>query len=99
MISTKKIKIALVHDDFIQFGGAEKLFYELVREFSNDDLFDVTVFSSLISPKWKEVFLKDKVTYCESFLKYLPFSYLYSRLIFLTNLFSARGLKYLSLFK
>jgi glycosyltransferase involved in cell wall biosynthesis len=87
MISTKKIKIALVHDDFIQFGGAEKLFYELVREFSNDDLFDVTVFSSLISPKWKEVFLKDKVTYCESFLKYLPFSYLYSRLIFLTNLF------------
>lgn len=87
MNSIKKIKIAFVHDDFIQFGGAEKLILEIITEFQNDKNFDILIFSSIISPKWKNVFHNMDLKYKESFLGFMPFSYVYSKLFFINNFF------------
>lgn len=87
MNSTKKIKIAFVHDDFIQFGGAEKLFLEVIRDFQDDQNFEIVIFSSIISPEWKETFHNLSLKFVESFLGFLPYSYLYSRLFFVNSFF------------
>jgi glycosyltransferase involved in cell wall biosynthesis len=87
MISSKKIKVAFVHDDFIQVGGAEKLFLEIVKEFNIDESFDVKVYSSLISKNWKEVFKKYNIKYEESFLSYLPFCYKLHKILFIFDWF------------
>lgn len=87
MNSTKKIKIALVHDDFIQFGGAEKLFWDLILEFSKDPRYDVVVFSSLISEKWKKIFENEEIFYIESFLKNFPFCYHVSKIFFIFEMY------------
>jgi hypothetical protein len=70
-----KIKLALVHDDFIQSGGAEKFFLELIDLFKKDQDYEIEVFSSLISPKWKKFFKEREIFYQESFLKNFPFCY------------------------
>lgn len=87
MSFTRKIKVAFVHDDFIQFGGAEKLFLDIVKEFSNDSRYEVTVFSSLISKKWKKIFENEGILYNESFLKNFPFCYHLSKIFFLFELY------------
>lgn len=87
MKSIKKVKIALVHDDFIQFGGAEKLFLEIIKEFLYDSRFEVKVFSSLISHEWKGIFAKNKIEYEESFLAKIPFCYKFHKLFFILDLF------------
>lgn len=84
---TRKIKIAFVHDDFIQFGGAEKLILEIVREFQNDNEFEVTVFASIISKKWQSILNENKINFKESFLSSLPFVDKYSKFLFFTDLF------------
>lgn len=87
MKSIKKVKIAFVHDDFIQHGGAEKLFLEIIKEFSYDERFDVKVFSSLISQDWKGILAKNKITIQESFLAKIPFCYRLHKLFFIFDLF------------
>lgn len=82
-----KIKIAFVHDDFIQFGGAEKFFLDFILTFKNDTQFEITVFSSLISPSWKRIFKEREIFYKESFLKNFPFCYKFSKLFFLVDLY------------
>jgi glycosyltransferase involved in cell wall biosynthesis len=84
---TRKIKIGLVHDDFIQFGGAEKLFLDLILEFSKDENYETYVFSSLISEEWKKIFDENKIIYKESFLKKIPFCYKFSKIFFLFELY------------
>lgn len=84
---TKKIKVAFVHDDFIQFGGAEKLFLDIIKEFSNDNKFEIFVYSSLISEKWKKIFENEGILFKESFLKNFPFCYYFSKIFFLFELY------------
>ena len=84
---TKKIRIAFVHDDFIQFGGAEKLFFDVIHDFKLDSQYEIKVFSSIVSPNWQKIFLENNISYYQSFLKYFPFSYKYSKFFFVTSLF------------
>lgn len=84
---TKKIKVAFVHDDFIQFGGAEKLFLDIIKEFSDDTRFEIFVYSSLISEKWKKIFENEGILFKESFLKNFPFCYYFSKIFFLFELY------------
>ena len=84
---TRKIKIGFVHDDFIQFGGAEKLFFDLILEFSKDKNYETYVFSSLISQDWKRIFDENNVIYKESFLQKIPFCYRFSKIFFLFELY------------
>ena len=44
------MKIALVCDDLIQFGGAEKIVMELCSIFPDSPLY-----TSVISKKWREI--------------------------------------------
>lgn len=83
----KNIKIAFVHDDFIQFGGAEKLFLEVILKFQRKSNYEVEVFSSLISKPWKKIFLENKIPYYESFLAKIPFCYNLHKSFFLFNFF------------
>lgn len=87
MRSTKKIKIAFVHDDFIQFGGAEKFFLELILEFKLNPDFEIKVFSSLINKPWKQIFIQNKIIFEESFLNKLPFSYFFHKVFFIFDWF------------
>lgn len=82
-----KIKIAFVHDDFIQYGGAEKFFLDLILSFKNDARYEIAVFSSLISPSWKQVFIDQEISYKESFLKNFPYCYKFSKLFVLFDLY------------
>lgn len=85
--SIKDLKIAVVHDDFIQKGGAEKLIFDIILEFKNRG-YDVTVFSSLFSKEWKMLFDEEKILINESFLKFFPGCYLFSKYFFLFDLFN-----------
>lgn len=80
------LKIAIVHDDFIQKGGAEKLIYEITREFVCRGS-KVVVYSSLISPEWKKILNQEKILYEESFLKFFPGCYKFSKFFFFFDLF------------
>jgi len=82
-----KIKIAFVHDDFIQYGGAEKFFLDLILSFKNDARYEIAVFSSLISPSWKQVFIDQEISYKESFLKNFPYCYKVSKLFVLFDFY------------
>jgi len=87
MKSIRKIKIAFVHDDFIQFGGAEKLFLDVIKDFSADNLFEIKIFSSLISPEWAQVFNENGFLFEESFLNKIPYCYKIYKFFFIFNLF------------
>jgi len=87
MNSTNKIKIAVVHDDFIQFGGAEKLILEIAKDLKSEIDFEVEIFSSLISDRWKKILKEKDIKFTESFLSKIPFCYQISKVFFLSDLF------------
>lgn len=63
------MKIALVHDDFIQYGGAEKLvlaFHELWPE--------APIYTSIVSHQWQKRAKEMKVKFVTSFMQRLPFA-------------------------
>lgn len=60
------MKIALVHDDLIQHGGAERLFEAMMETFPQAD-----VFASMISDHWKFEIRNSKFE--TSFMQKLPF--------------------------
>ena len=63
------MKIALVHDDLIQFGGAEKLlmtFHEIWP--------DAPVYTSVVSKRWKKVCENKNIKLTTSFMQYFPFA-------------------------
>lgn len=87
MTFSKKFKVAIVHDDFIQFGGAEKLIFEISKKLKANPEFEVRIFSSLISPQWKKILHTNNLNYQESFLRFIPFCYSISKLFFIPNFF------------
>lgn len=88
MNSIKKFKIAIVHDDFIQKGGAEFLILNIALFLNKSDEFEVIIFSSLISDEWKKILKDSGLGFQESFLKYFPFSYKISKLFVFFDLFN-----------
>jgi glycosyltransferase involved in cell wall biosynthesis len=87
MNSSRKYKIAIVHDDFIQFGGAENLIFDISKKLNLNSDFEIVIYSSLISTKWKKKLSNASLKYQESFLSYIPFCYLISKIFFIPNLF------------
>lgn len=84
----KHRKIAVVHDDFIQKGGAEKLIFEIIESLSQKD-FEVVIHSSIISNYWIRKFSKLKNTSLKtSFLQSIPLVDRFSKFLFFTNLYS-----------
>lgn len=61
------MKLAIVHDDFIQHGGAERLVLELLRLYP-----DAILYTSYISKEWQQVFNTDSIKVKTSFMQYLP---------------------------
>lgn len=61
------MKVALVHEYLVTEGGAEKVFYSLLKLFPNAD-----VFTSIYNPKVIKLSKKTKVF--TSFIQYLPFA-------------------------
>ena len=62
------MKIALVHDDLIQFGGAERLLMAL------HDLYpDAPLYTSMASSKWKKICKQKNIKLVTSFMQNLPF--------------------------
>ncbi len=61
------MKVAIVHDDLIQFGGAEKVLVALHEIWP-----DAKVFTSVISPAWKKVCEDSKIDVETSFMQKLP---------------------------
>ncbi|MEK7595155.1 MAG: glycosyltransferase [Patescibacteria group bacterium] len=63
---TSEIRVAIVHDDLIQFGGAEKVFMALL------DLYpSASVYTSVISTEWKDILQKKKINVSTSFMQSL----------------------------
>ncbi len=62
------MKLAIVCDDLIQFGGSEKVVEALLQEFS-----DAELFTTVISKRWKKLLDTKKVVYHTSFLQKFPF--------------------------
>jgi glycosyltransferase involved in cell wall biosynthesis len=85
---SKKYRIAIVHDDFIQRGGAERLLVDVIKLVENSGDYEFTIYSSIISPNWKSFFESRGWDYKESFLRYFPFSYLYSKFFIFFNFFN-----------
>lgn len=83
----KRLKIAVVHDDFIQYGGAEFLVLDLLKELKKNPNLQITVFSSIISSNWKSKIEQLGISYVESFLSKVPFSSKISKIYFFSNLF------------
>jgi glycosyltransferase involved in cell wall biosynthesis len=54
-LMTRDLKIALVHDDLIQHGGAERLFEAMIEIWPQAD-----VFTSMVSDYWKSEILNPK---------------------------------------
>ena len=63
------MKLAIICDDLIQFGGAEKVFMALCEAFP-----DATVFTSVASKKWQKICKEKGITLKTSFFQKLPFS-------------------------
>ena len=62
------MKIAVVCDDLIQWGGAEKVFLDVLEIYPN-----AIVYTSVISDKWKEKLNNLNIEYKVSFLQKFPF--------------------------
>ena len=60
------MNLALVHDDLIQHGGAERLFVVMAEIWP-----EASVFTSMVAGKWK--MLNDKWKISTSFMQHLPF--------------------------
>ena len=63
------MRIALVHDDLIQFGGAENLLLALHELWP-----DAPVYTAVASKKWKKICKEKKINLRTSFMQKLPFS-------------------------
>ncbi|MBI4091151.1 glycosyltransferase family 4 protein, partial [candidate division WWE3 bacterium] len=61
------MKIALVHDDLIQFGGAEKILLALRQIWP-----EAPIFTSVVSPAWREICAKQKIKVVTSFMQNFP---------------------------
>ena len=61
------MKIAIVHDDFIQHGGAEKLVLALLSIYP-----DATLYTSQVTEDWKKKLKESNIKYKTSFMQYLP---------------------------
>lgn len=62
------MKLALVCDDLIQFGGAEKVFLAVSKEFP-----EAPVFTAVISDEWKKILNEKGIKFHTSFMQNLPF--------------------------
>lgn len=62
------MKIALVFDDLVQYGGAEKLLLAVTEIFPQAPLY-----TTLATSTWKETFSKSGITLKLSFMQKLPF--------------------------
>jgi glycosyltransferase involved in cell wall biosynthesis len=83
----KNLKIAIVHDDFIQNGGAEFFIFDIAKELQKNQQFKITVVSSIVTSDWENKFKELNIEVIESFLGKLPFVRYYSKVLFLTPLF------------
>jgi len=83
----KKLKVAVVHDDFIQKGGAEFLVLDLLKELKKINEIELVVFTSIINNYWKQKFLEEKLKFESSFLGRIPFSDKLYKVFFLSDLF------------
>ena len=63
------MRIALVHDDLIQHGGAERLLLALHELWPN-----APIYTSVASKEWIEFCLKEKIHLKTSFMQRLPFA-------------------------
>ena len=63
------MRIALVHDDLIQFGGAENLLLALHELWP-----DAPVYTAVASKKWKKICKEKKINLRTSFMQKLPLS-------------------------
>lgn len=62
------MKIALVHDDLIQFGGAERLVMALHELWP-----DAPLYTSVASPQWLKICKEKNINLKTSFMQHLPF--------------------------
>ncbi len=62
------MKVAIVHDDLIQSGGAEKLVSALFEIWP-----DATLYTSYISDDWKKILVEKNINYKVSFMQMLPY--------------------------
>ena len=83
----RKVKLAFVHDDFIQKGGAENLIWEIINYYSKDSRFEIKVFTSLVSEEWRGIFENSKIPLHCSFLQKIPFVTKFYKLLSITSLY------------
>jgi len=83
----RKVKLAFVHDDFIQKGGAENLIWEVINYYSKDSRFEINVFTSLVSEEWRGIFENSKIPLHSSFLQKIPFVTKFYKLLSITSLY------------
>jgi glycosyltransferase involved in cell wall biosynthesis len=62
------VKIALVFDDLIQYGGAEKLLLSVTEIWP-----DAPVFTPLATSEWEKICQEKQIKLCTSFMQKLPF--------------------------
>ena len=68
------MKLALVYDDLIQYGGGERLLMDVQRIWP-----DSPVFTSVASKSWKKRCSKLNIKLYTSFLDYVPFGKVINR--------------------
>ncbi|OGC50261.1 hypothetical protein A2716_03565 [candidate division WWE3 bacterium RIFCSPHIGHO2_01_FULL_40_23] len=61
------MKVAIVHDDLVQFGGAERVVLCLHEMFP-----DAPIYTSFASERWQEIAKKEKINLVTSFMQKLP---------------------------
>lgn len=62
------MKIAIVCDDLIQFGGAERIFLTVCDMYP-----EATVYTSVVSKEWEKILEAKNIKYEVSFMQKLPF--------------------------
>lgn len=62
------MKLAIVYDDLIQFGGGERLLLDVHKIWP-----DAPIYTTVASRKWKQLCKEEKIDLRISFLQYLPF--------------------------
>lgn len=69
MYTDEYMKIAIICDDLIQFGGQERLVMELLDIFP-----DVPLYTTVVSNKWGNILRDKNITFHTSFMQKLPFA-------------------------
>lgn len=75
------MKVAIVHDDLIQFGGAERLLMAMHEIWP-----DAPIYTSVISKEWVKKLKSEGIKYKTSFMQKIPFA------VKLNRIFGALGL-------